>query len=120
MPPQVDVGGLMPRPMKAGEASVRKFASVVARLEVDNGVELGVVQGQLMDERAIEKVERHVADAVANGAKVVVGGNRHALGRTFYEPSIGINSAMPGTEVAPFGGVKEIRPRPGRVAPRHG
>lgn len=65
---------------------IEKFANAVAKMKVGVGGEAGVVQGPLINQPAIEKVERHVADAVANEAKVVVGGRRHALGRTFYEP----------------------------------
>ncbi len=65
---------------------VERFAAEVIKLKVGNGAEVGVMQGPLINGRAVEKVERHVQDAVANGAKVVAGGKRHALGRTFYEP----------------------------------
>ena len=46
------------------------------------------MQGPLIDAAALAKVERHVADAVAQGAKVLTGGQRHALGGTFYEPTV--------------------------------
>lgn len=152
---------------------VAKFAGAVSQLKVGEGTEIGVVQGPLINDKAVEKVERHVADAISAGAKVMAGGKRHALGRTFYEPTVlaeatttmlitreetfgpvapvyrfsdeqevialanstpfglaayfftkdlgrafrlaeelefgvvGINSAAMGTEVAPFGGIKE-------------
>jgi len=65
-----------------------KLAGEVLKLKVGKGDEVGVTQGPLINEAAVLKVEEHVADAVANGAEVVVGGKRHALGGTFYEPTI--------------------------------
>lgn len=66
----------------------RRFAAEVARLKVGNGLDKDVVQGPLIDDAAIAKVEEHVADAVAKGATVAAGGNRHALGGTFFEPTV--------------------------------
>ena len=65
-----------------------KLAGEVLKLKVGKGDEVGVTQGPLINEAAVLKVEEHVADAVTNGAEVVVGGKRHALGGTFYEPTI--------------------------------
>ena len=62
--------------------------TVREQLKVGNGLEPGVMQGPLIDAAALAKVERHVADAVAQGAKVLTGGRRHALGGTFYEPTV--------------------------------
>ena len=62
--------------------------AVRAQLKVGNGLEPGVMQGPLIDTAALAKVERHVADAVALGANVLTGGRRHALGGTFYEPTV--------------------------------
>jgi succinate-semialdehyde dehydrogenase / glutarate-semialdehyde dehydrogenase len=89
---------------------VEKFASEVIKLKVGNGAEVGVVQGPLINARAMEKVERHVADAVANGAKVVAGGKRHALGRTFYEPTVltGVTTKMIVTREETFGPVASV------------
>jgi succinate-semialdehyde dehydrogenase/glutarate-semialdehyde dehydrogenase len=67
---------------------VSRFAKKVMDLKVGNGIEVGVVQGPLITMEAVDKVERHIADAVANGARVVTGGKRHALGRSFFEPTI--------------------------------
>ncbi len=67
---------------------VSKLAAKVMELKVGNGIEVGVQQGPLITMDAVEKVERHIADALANGARVVVGGKRHALGRTFFEPTL--------------------------------
>lgn len=58
------------------------------QLKVGNGLEPGVTQGPLIDAAGLAKVERHVADAVAKGAKVLTGGQRHALGGTFYQPTV--------------------------------
>lgn len=64
------------------------FAEAVHRLVIGNGFDNGVQQGPLIDEGAVEKVEAHVGDARARGATVVVGGSRHHLGRTFFEPTV--------------------------------
>jgi succinate-semialdehyde dehydrogenase / glutarate-semialdehyde dehydrogenase len=89
---------------------VEKFAAEVLKLKVGNGTEVGVTQGPLINARAVEKVERHVADAVANGAKLVAGGKRHALGRSFYEPTIltGVTTKMLVTREETFGPVASI------------
>ncbi|MFT3962523.1 NADP-dependent succinate-semialdehyde dehydrogenase [Propionivibrio sp.] len=70
------------------DAFAAKLARAVGELKVGNGVEPGVTQGPLIDAPALAKVEELVADARAKGARVVCGGRRHALGRTFYEPTI--------------------------------
>jgi succinate-semialdehyde dehydrogenase/glutarate-semialdehyde dehydrogenase len=66
----------------------RKLSAAVAKLRVGDGLKGATDQGPLIDEKAIAKVEEHVADALAKGAKVAAGGKRHALGGTFYEPTI--------------------------------
>src|SRR6185503_12459308 len=63
------------------------------------GTEPGATQGPLIDKHALDKVEEHVADALAKGAKVVTGGKRHALGGTFYEPTV-ITGATPAMKFA--------------------
>jgi len=70
------------------EAFSRKLAEKVSQMKVGNGLEPGVVQGPLIDAKAVEKVEEHIADALGKGAKVVVGGKRHALGGTFFQPTV--------------------------------
>jgi succinate-semialdehyde dehydrogenase/glutarate-semialdehyde dehydrogenase len=65
-----------------------KLAAEVAKLKVGAGTEEGVVQGPLIHEAAIAKVAAHVEDAVTRGAQVLTGGNRHALGGTFFEPTV--------------------------------
>ncbi len=66
----------------------QKLAARVGQLEVGDGFSAGVTQGPLIDTAALAKVESHVADAVAKGARLLAGGKRHALGGTFYEPTI--------------------------------
>ncbi|MBN9694202.1 MAG: NAD-dependent succinate-semialdehyde dehydrogenase [Zoogloea sp.] len=70
------------------EQFAEKLAAAVAQLKVGSGVEEGVTQGPLIDDAAIAKVESLVADAVGKGARVVSGGKRHALGGTWYEPTV--------------------------------
>lgn len=65
-----------------------KFAAAVRGLIVGNGMKPDTTQGPLIDAAAIAKVEEHVADAVAKGARVVIGGKRHAAGSLFFEPTI--------------------------------
>jgi succinate-semialdehyde dehydrogenase/glutarate-semialdehyde dehydrogenase len=68
----------------------------VRALKVGPGTEADVTQGPLIDAAALAKVEEHVADAVAHGARVVTGGSRHALGGTFFEPTVltGVDARM--------------------------
>ncbi|MCC6534455.1 MAG: NADP-dependent succinate-semialdehyde dehydrogenase [Burkholderiales bacterium] len=70
------------------DAFSRKLAEKVAQMKVGNGLEAGVVQGPLIDSKAVAKVEEHIADALGKGARVVVGGKRHALGGTFFQPTV--------------------------------
>ena len=70
------------------DAFAEKLTAAVGKLKVGNGMEPGVTQGPLINAAALAKVEEHIADAVARGARVVTGGKRHALGGTFYEPTV--------------------------------
>ena len=70
------------------DAFVDKLKAAVAKLNIGNGLEAGVTTGPLIDAKAVAKVEEHIADAVSKGAKVVSGGKPHALGGTFFEPTI--------------------------------
>ncbi len=70
------------------DAFAEKLASRVAKMKVGPGAEEGVVQGPLINEAGLRKVESHVADALEKGAKAIVGGKRHALGHTFFEPTV--------------------------------
>ncbi|KWT79150.1 MULTISPECIES: NAD-dependent succinate-semialdehyde dehydrogenase [unclassified Variovorax] len=65
-----------------------KLVAKVRALKVGNGVEPGVTQGPLIDDKAVAKIEEHVADALVKGGKVLTGGRRHALGGRFYEPTV--------------------------------
>jgi succinate-semialdehyde dehydrogenase/glutarate-semialdehyde dehydrogenase len=73
-----------------------KLVAAVGKLKVGNGVDAGVTQGPLIEEKAVLKVEQHIADALSKGAKLVAGGHRHALGRSFFEPTVltGVTSNM--------------------------
>ena len=70
------------------DAFVEKLKVAVAKLNIGNGLEQGVTTGPLIDSKAVAKVEEHIADAVGKGAKIVAGGKPHALGGTFFEPTI--------------------------------
>jgi succinate-semialdehyde dehydrogenase/glutarate-semialdehyde dehydrogenase len=76
------------------EAFAASLAEKVAALVVGGGLEAGVEQGPLIDEKAVRKVEMHIADAAAKGGRVVTGGKRHRLGGTFFEPTV-IADALP-------------------------
>ena len=82
-----------------------KLAIAVGKLKVGNGVEDGVTQGPMIDEKAVEKVEEHIADAVSKGAKIALGGKRHALGHSFFEPTIltGVTQDMAVAKEETFG-----------------
>jgi succinate-semialdehyde dehydrogenase/glutarate-semialdehyde dehydrogenase len=73
-----------------------KLAEAVKTLKPASGFEAGATQGPLIDDRAVAKVEAHIGDALAKGARVVIGGRRHALGGRFFEPTIlaDVNSSM--------------------------
>lgn len=73
---------------KVHDQFVEKFAKAIQAIQLGNGLEEGVLQGPLIDQAALAKVERHVADALSKGAKLVAGGKRSSLGGTYYEPTI--------------------------------
>ena len=70
------------------DAFAEKLIAAVKQLKVGNGFEAGVAQGPLIDQAAVEKVEEHISDAVSKGARVLLGGKRHSLGGTFFEPTV--------------------------------
>ena len=70
------------------DAFSEKLAAAVAALKVGDGLGEGVEQGPMIDDSGVEKVEEHIADAVSKGAQVLVGGNRHELGGSFFEPTL--------------------------------
>jgi len=81
------------------DAFAAKLAAAVAKLKVGDGMSDDVQQGPLIDMAAVEKVEEHIADAVAKGAKIAVGGARHDLGGTFFQPTI-LVEVTPGMNVS--------------------
>ena len=70
------------------EQFAEKLVAAVGKLKVGNGQEAGVTQGPMIEEKAVLKVEEHIADALAKGGRLLAGGKRHALGHSFFEPSI--------------------------------
>ncbi|QYF95639.1 NADP-dependent succinate-semialdehyde dehydrogenase [Massilia sp. PAMC28688] len=70
------------------EQFAEKLVAAVARLKVGNGQEAGVTQGPLIEEKAVTKVEEHIADALSKGARLLAGGKRHALGHSFFQPTV--------------------------------
>jgi succinate-semialdehyde dehydrogenase/glutarate-semialdehyde dehydrogenase len=70
----------------------KKLAAKVAEFKVGDGTEDGVVIGPLITEKAVQKVEEHISDAVSKGGKVLVGGKRHEKGGTFFEPTVIVNA----------------------------
>jgi len=84
---------------KVYESFVEKLGRKVEELKVGSGFVDGVAQGPLIDEAGVEKVEEHVADAMAKGARIVTGGKRHELGGTFFQPTV-IADATPDMKVA--------------------
>lgn len=92
------------------DAFVERLGARIAELRVGPGLEEGVSIGPLIDEEALAKVEAHVADAQEKGAKVRVGGRRHALGRTFFEPTLleGVSPEMRLAQEETFGPVAGV------------
>jgi succinate-semialdehyde dehydrogenase / glutarate-semialdehyde dehydrogenase len=87
---------------------VEKFSAKVEALKVGNGFEEGVVQGPLIEDAAVQKVQRHVEDAVAKGGKVVVGGNK--LQGQFFQPTViaGATGSMLCAKEETFGPVAPV------------
>ncbi|SUB14822.1 Succinate-semialdehyde dehydrogenase [NADP(+)] GabD [Pantoea agglomerans] len=77
----------------------QQLATEVNKLKVGNGMEEGVIVGPLIEASAVEKVEQHVNDAVAKGGKLLAGGERHALGGNFWQPTV-ITEAHEGMQLA--------------------
>ncbi len=92
------------------DAFAAKMAEAVKGLKVGNGLEDGTQQGPLIDMRAVEKVEDHIADATAKGAMVAAGGGRHALGGSFFQPTLltGVTPAMAVAREETFGPVAPL------------
>jgi len=81
------------------DAFAAKLSERVAKLKVGNGFDDGVTQGPLITMDAVEKVERLLKDATAHGAKIATGGKRHALGGTFFEPTV-VTEVTPSMTIA--------------------
>jgi len=81
---------------KVHDEFARRLSAAAAAMKVGDGMQEGVVQGPLINEAAVEKVEQLVGDALKQGAIIATGGKRHALGSTFFEPTVmtGITSEM--------------------------
>ncbi|MBK3732753.1 NADP-dependent succinate-semialdehyde dehydrogenase [Azospirillum brasilense] len=78
------------------DAFAAKLAEAVKQIRVGNGMEAGITQGPMINGQAVEKVEELMGDALAKGATVALGGKRHGLGGTFFEPTIltGVTTEM--------------------------
>ncbi len=87
-----------------------KLAAKVAAMKIGGGLEENVMQGPLIDMKAVEKVEEHIADAVGKGARIVTGGKRSAKGGTFFEPTVltGVTTKMKVTYEETFGPVAPL------------
>jgi len=92
------------------EAFSKRLGEAVGAMKVGSGVEQGTAIGPLIDMKAVEKVEQHIQDAVQKGAKVAVGGHRHALGGSFFEPTVltGVTTDMVITKEETFGPVAPL------------
>jgi succinate-semialdehyde dehydrogenase / glutarate-semialdehyde dehydrogenase len=92
------------------DAFAAKLADKIRAFKVGKGTEPGVNIGPLIDEQGMKKVEEHVADAIAQGAKVVLGGHRHPLGGRFFEPTLltGMKSSMKVAREETFGPVAPL------------
>lgn len=92
------------------DAFAAKLAEKIKMLKVGGGMEAGVTQGPLIDQPALAKVEDHIADAKAKGAKVLLGGKRHARGGTFFEPTVltDVTTSMKVAQEETFGPVAPL------------
>ncbi|HEY5102703.1 MAG TPA: NAD-dependent succinate-semialdehyde dehydrogenase, partial [Steroidobacteraceae bacterium] len=92
------------------DAFVTKLVAAVAELAVGDGLAGRTDQGPLIDTHALAKVEEHISDAVAKGARIACGGARHALGGTFFQPTIltEVNSTMMVAREETFGPVAPL------------
>ena len=92
------------------DAFAEKLAAAVAKMNVGDGFDDGVTTGPLITQAAVEKVEAHIADATAKGAKVTTGGHRHELGGTFFQPTIltGVTREMQVANDETFGPVAPL------------
>jgi succinate-semialdehyde dehydrogenase/glutarate-semialdehyde dehydrogenase len=88
----------------------QRLAAAAGKLRVGNGADEGIEQGPLINAAAVTKVERHIRDAVEHGAKIITGGSRHALGGSFFEPTVltGVTPAMAIAREETFGPVAPL------------
>lgn len=87
------------------QAFAEKLKVAVAKLKVGNGLEPGTTQGPMIDLKAVAKIEEHIADSLAKGGTLLAGGKRHALGQSFFEPTIvaGVTADMKVAREETFG-----------------
>ncbi|MDH4165979.1 MAG: NADP-dependent succinate-semialdehyde dehydrogenase [Gammaproteobacteria bacterium] len=92
------------------DAFVAKLVAAVSKLRIGDGLLGATEQGPLIDDKAVAKVEEHIADALAKGGRIVLGGRRHALGGTFFEPTIitGVKPTMMVAREETFGPVAPV------------
>jgi succinate-semialdehyde dehydrogenase / glutarate-semialdehyde dehydrogenase len=92
------------------DAFAQKLSNAVGALKIGQGFEPGVAQGPLIEDRAVDKVERHIADATSKGARILVGGARHARGGRFFQPTVltGVTPEMEISQEETFGPVAPI------------
>jgi succinate-semialdehyde dehydrogenase/glutarate-semialdehyde dehydrogenase len=97
---------------KVHDVFVEKFAKAIAAIKVGNGMESGITQGPLIEKAALDKVERHVADALGKGATLVTGGKQAIEGKNFYQPTVlsNVTSKMLITYEETFGPVAPVIP----------
>src|SRR5687768_8389998 len=92
------------------DAFAKKFADKVSQMKVGSGLEDGVTQGPLIDMKAVEKVEEHISDALAKGARVLTGGKRHDKGGQYFQPTVlaDVKTDMKVTHEETFGPVAPL------------
>ena len=81
------------------DAFAQKLSAAVQKLAIGDGLKTGTTTGPLINESAVEKVQEHIADVLASGGKILTGGKRHALGGTFFEPTV-VTGVLPTAKVA--------------------
>jgi succinate-semialdehyde dehydrogenase/glutarate-semialdehyde dehydrogenase len=81
------------------DAFAEKLSAAVQKLAIGDGLKTGTTTGPLINESAVEKVQEHIADVLASGGKILTGGKRHALGGTFFEPTV-VTGVLPTAKVA--------------------
>ncbi|AHG19712.1 succinate-semialdehyde dehydrogenase [Chania multitudinisentens RB-25] len=89
---------------------VEKLVAAVEQLKVGDGTQEGITQGPLIDQGAVEKVQSHIDDALIKGAHIATGGQPHALGRTFFQPTVvtGVTQQMSFAKEETFGPVAPL------------